>query len=240
MSNKKFVFADKLLKGFSKKSEAVTNPYVLGAEGRREWNDRYQNMAKEAWNWKKAFFGSLALSAVLAIGLVHVASQSKIQPFAVEVNDGMPIAIKAMQPMEASQQNALIYYAMTQFVVNSRTILSDTDGEKKLLDKVYAYSANSTIDYMHAYFEKNNPFDVAAQYTVSVNIVNAMPISKDTWQITWDETKRSAAGSILGVTRWEANATYKFGDVNPRFMMDNPWGLYVTQISWSQVQNQTA
>jgi len=237
MKIRKRIFKEKVSSSSQEKSALLQNPFVLGAEGRKEWNDRYETLSKITWDWKKAFFSSIALSIVLALGLIHVASQSKVQPFAVEVSKGMPIAIKAMTPMNGSQQSTLINYAVTRFISNARTILSDADGEKRLLDKVYAYSANDTIKFMREYYEKNNPFDLASQYTVSINIINSLPISKDTWQITWDEQKRSAnGGNLINVTRWEANVTYKFGEVNQNLMTDNPWGLYVTQISWSQVK----
>jgi type IV secretory pathway TrbF-like protein len=231
------LFSRKKRSNSKSKSTPLENPFVLGAEGRKEWNDRYQALSKMTWDWKKAFFMSMGLSILLAIGLIHVSSQSKIQPFAVELTNGMPIAIKSMTPMVGSQQMPLVSYAITDFISNARSILSDTEGEKKLLDKVYAYSANDTIKFMHDYFEKNNPFELASQYTVSVNIINALQISENTWQITWEEKKLSAnGGNLINVTRWEANITYKFSEVNKSLIADNPWGLYITQISWSQVQ----
>jgi type IV secretory pathway TrbF-like protein len=35
----------------------LQNPYIKGAEGRKEWNDRYMNMAQAMRNWQIAFFG---------------------------------------------------------------------------------------------------------------------------------------------------------------------------------------
>jgi type IV secretion system protein VirB5 len=237
MNIKQFIFGTK--NAMVGKSGSPQNPYVKGAEGRKEWNDRYENMKKSIGAWQKAFFCSIAISIIFAIVTAKMASESRVQPFVVETNNGMPYAVKPMEAI-SSQDQRLINFTINQFIINARTIVNDTEAEKVLLNKVYAYSANNTISFLHDYYQKNNPFDLSGQYTVTVNIVNSLPISRDTWQITWDETKRSAnGGNILGTTRWMANMTYKFGDVNQRFITDNPFGLYVTQVSWSKSQSES-
>jgi type IV secretion system protein VirB5 len=240
MSLKRFIFGDKVSQSTSEKKIAnkntSNNPFISGAEGRKEWNDRYMNMAKSIKNWQLAFAAAMAMAVILAFVVAKIATESKVQPFVVETNNGMPYALKPMPTLSAHDQK-LINFAVNQFIINAKTIISDTEAEKTLLNKVYAYSANNTINFLHDYYQTNNPFNLASQYTVSVKIINSLPISNDTWQVTWEETKRSTTGgNILGVTRWMANLTYKFGDVNPKFMNDNPFGLYITDITWSQSQ----
>lgn len=221
---------------FGSQSSSLENPYVKGADGRKEWNDRYENMKQSINRWQKAFFCSILISIIFACVVAKLATESRVQPFVVETNNGMPYAVKQMTSMSLQDQR-LINFALNQFIINARTIVHDTAAEKTLLNKVYSFSANNTINFLHDYYQKNNPFDLSAENTVTVNIVNSLPVSRDTWQITWDEIKRSTKGGhVLGVTRWMANMTYKFGDVNQRLITDNPFGFYVTQISWSQSQ----
>ena len=215
---------------------AIRNPYVSGAAGRKEWNDRYENLSQSISHWKIAFFCAIALSAIFGVVIAKMATQSSVQPFVVETNQGMPYAIKPMASWSSNDQR-VINFAVNQFIFNARTVVNDAGAEKTLLNKVYAYSANSTINFLHDYYEKNNPLDLSSQFTISVTIVNSLPISPDTWQITWDETKRATSGDYsLGVTRWMAHVTYKFGDVNPQFLNDNPFGFYITHVAWSQSQ----
>ena len=229
MNIKKFMFGGQ--------SASLENPYVHGAAGRKEWNDRYDNMKKSISHWQKAFFCAIAISILFACVLVKIATETKVQPFVVETNNGMPYAVKPMTSMSLHDQR-LINYAMNQFIINARTIVHDTEAAKVLLNKVYSFSANNTINFLHDHYQKNNPFEMSAEYSVTVNIVNSLPLSKDTWQITWDEIKRDThGGQVLGTTRWMANMTYKLGDVNQRFMTDNPFGFYVTNVSWSQSQS---
>ena len=236
MSIKKLIM-DIKSKAPGQQGSSVQNPYVKGSEGRAEWNDRYMNMKQMNQRWQLAFFIAILAVIVLAIVLGKIATESKVQPFIVETNNGMPYAIKPMQAVSVQDQR-VINFAVNQFILNARTVVNDTDTEKNLLNKVYAYSANDAISFLHDYYQKNNPFELASQYYVTVNIVNSLSMSKNTWQVTWDETRHSTTGgNSLGTSRWMANLTYKLGDVNQKFISDNPFGFYITQVTWSQSQS---
>jgi type IV secretion system protein TrbF len=210
------------------------NPYLKDAQGRKEWNDRYMNMAKAIRNWQLAFLGLIIIAIILTFITAKIAMQSKIQPYIIETNEGMPYIVKKTTKISTKDQR-LINYIVNQFIINARTILSDNEAEKKLLDKVYAYSAENTLGFLQEFYTKNNPFYLAANYTTDISIINAMPLSQNTWQIIWDETRRSANnGAVLEVLRFMANITYKFGEVNSKFVNENPFGIYITSVTWSQ------
>lgn len=215
-------------------SSSTENPFVKGAAGRKEWNDRYMNMSNMIRQWQLAFFAAIIAVMVLAFVVVKIATESKVQPFVVETNNGMPYAVKQMDATSLHDQK-LINYAINQYIINARTVISDGQAQKNLLNKLYAYTANNALNFLQVYYQQNNPFQIASKYTVTVNIVNSLPLSANTWQVTWDEVKHSVNGSNeLGTTRWVANLTYQFGDVNPHFITDNPFGFYITQMTWSQ------
>lgn len=219
-----------------KSSSAIQNPYIKGAEGRQEWNDRYMNMAKAIRNWQMAFAVVAALAFVLILIVAKLATESKIKPYVVETNKGVPYAIHPVTGVSDKDQ-LLVNYAINQFVINARTIIDDTAAEKALLDKVYAYSAGNTMSFLQDYYAKNNPFDLAGDFSASVNIINALPIGNHTWQVIWEETKRSSSGgNVIGTTRWVGHFTYQFTDVNPDHITDNPFGIYITDVSWSKSQ----
>jgi type IV secretion system protein TrbF len=223
----------KLTDYISKKNNTpLQNPYVKGAEGRAEWNDRYMNLAKSVRNWQLAFAVVSLIALILVLTVMKMAGESQVKPFVVETNQGLPYAIRPVKGISGNDQR-IINYAINQFIINSRTIISDVTAEKALLSKVLAYSADDTLKFMRDYYNQNSPFALAREFTVEVNIVNAMSLSKNTWQISWDETKR-ANGNVVGVSRWEADVTYKFGEVNPKFINDNPFGIYITNLSWAQ------
>ena len=211
----------------------LQNPYVIGASGKRAWDDRYMNMSLAVRNWQWAFGAAMVILLITVIAMIKISMESKVQPFVVETSQGMPIAIKALTSISNKDQK-LINFAINQFIINSRSIISDAEAEKAMIHKVYAYSANSVMNVLAEHWQANDPFALASLYTVSVNIVHALPISKNTWQVTWDEVRRSSvSGDVMDTTRWTADLTYQLGEVDPKKMNDNPFGLYITQLSWT-------
>lgn len=219
-----------------KQSSALLNPYVKGAEGQRIWNDRYMNMSKAIRNWQLAFSYAMIVVVIMTISLARMANESKVQPFVVETSQGMPYAIKPMEAISVKDKT-LINFALDQFIMNARSVVSDTEAEKNLLNRAYAFSADETLRYLRDYYDQNNPFEKVAHTTTSVSIVNTLPLSNNTWQVTWDETERNLeTGHVSGTTRWVAQLTYTLGEVNPKFINENPFGLYITQLTWAKSQ----
>ncbi len=212
------------------------NPYLKGSEGRKEWNDRYGTMRQAVRTWQIAFFCALAINLIFASIIARMAATTRVQPFIVETNRGMPYAITALRAT-STQDPRIINFAVNQFIINTRSIIHDTTAEKTLLTKAYAFSANHTIRFLRDYYQKHDPFQRSTQITVAVQIINTLPISHHTWQVTWDETQYSNSDNrILSVTRWMAHLSIQFGKINPAFINDNPFGIYITNVFWSQSQ----
>lgn len=220
-------------------NQELQNPYVMGAQGRQEWNDRYFNLSKAIRHWQTAFASIVMLTIIMILIIAKMSMQSRIQPVVVETSQGMPVAIL---PVTGTLTNSvtLVNFAINQFIINARTIVADTQAQKTMLDKVYAYSAENTLSFLHDYYQKNNPFELAAQHTLQVSIINTTQISANTWQVTWDETQKNSNGdNAANVTRWMANVTYRLGEVNAAHLTENPFGIYITQVSWSPLPTQT-
>lgn len=220
----------------STSSNAEQNPFVKGSEGRREWNDRYMNMAKSIRNWQIAFIALAAISFVQAMILIILVTQSKVVPYVVETSHGIPYNIKSVSGISDKDQ-LLVNYEINQFVINAKSIIADTQAEKSLLDNVYAYSAGSTFGFLQEFYAKQNPFDLAGSFTVSVNIINSLSVGKGAWQVTWEETKHDInSGNPIETTKWIGHFNYQFGQVSPKNFTKNPFGIYITNVNWSQSQ----
>ena len=217
-----------------KAAKSVENPYTTGAPGRREWDDRYFNMKSAIKQWQIVSYAMLGVVVIFAFIVVREANKVKVEPFVVEMSDGMPIAIKDMSEGDPNDVR-IILFALEQFIVNARSIVGDDTAEKTMLAKTYAYASDKAVTFLNEYYKENDPFDIAANYTTSIDIVNTLKVGDSTYQITWDETERNNTnGAIINKTRWIGNVTYRMGDVDKRFVKDNPFGLYVSQLSWSQ------
>ncbi len=215
------------------KKSAISNLYIKDTEGRREWNDRYGTMHQSLRLWQLAFFSVLMVNAVLGGVLGYLATMSKVQPFVVETHEGIPYAIAPMQNTSIHDQR-LVNFAINQFILNARTVVQDPTAQKALLDKVYAYAANQTLPFLHDYYQTHQPFEMAEHSTINITIISSLPLSSHLWQVMWDETTHNTAeGNTTQITRWVANIAYQFGEVNPHFMLANPFGLYITQLTWT-------
>ncbi len=213
------------------------NPFMAENSGRKEWNDRYDNLAKARRYWQLAFFIMIFLTVMQSFYMGKMALRTSIQPFVIEANQGMPYAILPVKAVSTTDSR-IVNYALNQFIMNVRSVVNDQEAERNILTKVYAYSAKQAKPFLHDYFSLHDPFKAANQYIISVQIINSLPLSDHTWQITWDEIKKdTGSGQLIEKSRWLAQLHYEFGPVNPHFITDNPFGIYITDISWSESQS---
>lgn len=209
------------------------NPYL---EAQKAWDDRYWQLAKSKHNWQIACGVISVIALILTITNARLATDSHILPIAVETCQGTATNILPVQ-ISPNNLTMIVKFALNQFIVNARTIVADADAEKALLDKVYAYSADNTLPFLADYYDKNDPFTLAANETADVAILDSMPISANTWQITFDVTKKGQGGS-QEKSRWLATLTFKQGEVNQKYVSTNPFGLYVTSVTWAEISTQ--
>ena len=210
------------------------NPYLNA--GRQEWNNCYDNLAKSRRYWQFAFAAAMSLAILLGFFIEKIAQRSSIQPFVIATNEGMPIVLQPAKAVAVTDIH-LVNYAMNQFIINARSVINDPEAEKNVLTKVYAYSAKQTKLFLRDFYNAHDPFRIAEQFSISVQIINSLPISNHTWQLTWDETKFPRnGGPAIEKSRWMAQLHYELGAVNPQFITDNPFGIYITEINWSQSQ----
>jgi type IV secretory pathway TrbF-like protein len=208
------------------------NPYLAG---RREWNERYGSYIAQKRLWQWTALASIAVNAMLAGGLVYQASQSRVQPFVVEVDKlGQAVAIAPAEQITTYDER--VVRAQIGNLVNfSRSITPDHVVQKKWLAKVYAMLGPQAMEAMNEYYRAHDPFQASKSQKVTVEIISALPISQESWQVQWEETARTLDGRLDGRTRWQA--IFEIGFVQPKTpkaIMDNPTGIVVKSFSWTQ------
>src|ERR1700694_984799 len=103
-------------------TKGICDPYI---NARREWNERYGSYIARARNWRYAAFGSLLVSAILACGVIWLASQSKLVPFIVEV-DKLGQAVAGERADRASTIDQRIVKAeLAAWIIDVRSVSSD-------------------------------------------------------------------------------------------------------------------
>ncbi|HEY1611741.1 MAG TPA: VirB8/TrbF family protein, partial [Paraburkholderia sp.] len=156
------------------------SPYL---SARREWNERYGDYIAQARNWRRAACAALALSLVLAIGVVWQAAQSKVVPYVVQV-DKLGDAVAVARADRAAPADARVVKAeLAAWIVNVRSTSSDPTAEKTALSGAYAVTAATATTFLNDYYRQHSPFGQTRTVAVSVDAV--LPISKQTYQIQW-------------------------------------------------------
>ena len=203
--------------------------------GRREWDDRYAGLARGKRNWQLAALGLLAVNGLLSAGFIHLASQSRITPFVVEVDRlGQAVAFGPAEQLRKTDER-LIRYQLNLFVRDVRSVFADPEVQKTVINRAYAHAKDGALGFLNGHFKTSNPFLQSAESSVAVQVQSVLRLSPTSWQVQWKETQVAPVGRILSETAWQAVLGVEI--VPPEttdVLLVNPLGLYVTEINWTQ------
>lgn len=198
------------------------------------WDDRVGSALAHAYSWRLAFFGCLALAGGLAASSIWQSSQSRIEPYVVEV-DRLGAA-QAVGPAEQDWRpgDAVIARAIERFVVDVRSLSSDPVIVRERWLDAYAMVTGSGRVFLDGYARANDPFAAIGERTVSVQPTTVVRASDQSFRIDWIE-QTFERGALTATRRWTAVVTLKSVKPTTRTALQaNPLGLYVDQIDWSE------
>ena len=223
----------RLFRHRERESEAMGGP---PARGRREWDDRYSGLARGKRNWQLAALGLLAIDGLLAGGLIHLATQSRVSPFVVEVDRlGQAVAFGPAEQLRKTDER-LIRYQLNLFIRDVRSVFSDAEVQKTVINRAYGHSKDAALGFLNDYFKKSNPFLREAEGTVTVQVQSVLRLSPSSWQVQWRETPIATGGRVGQEAAWQAVLGVELTPPETTdLLLVNPLGLYVTEINWTQV-----
>jgi type IV secretion system protein VirB5 len=204
-------------------------------DARREWNERYGSYIKQAHTWKIISI-SLMLITLLAVGgFIYTSSQNRFIPYIVQINKlGEPISTFRAKATVIKDPK-IIKFSLSEFIVNYRTVYNDKDVQVQMIKKAYNYlSANSpAYNMLTQYFVDNPPFHQKKR--VVVKIISVLQLSKNNWQIDWEEETFNSKGELIQTENYKGIT--KFAIVPPTSeerILKNPIGLYITEFNFNQ------
>jgi len=209
---------------------------------RREWDTRMGTAVVQAKNWRLATFASLGAVSVSLLGLIYLGAQPKTVPHIIEV-DRLGAATY-LGPVGRPGDNyvpsdAVITYHLRRFIDDTRSLCSDPAVLKRNWLDAYNLLTPRGGNMLTAFVEKpeNDPFRRAQDERVSLEMLSAVRVSGDTWQLDWQETAWDKNGAPLGrPTVWRGMLRTllqmpKTGEA----MAKNPIGLYIDEFHWDKV-----
>lgn len=225
----------------------VGDPAYL--RGRAEFDSVFADLAKGKRNWQLVAFVAVGLSGILAVGLVTLATQSRITPYVVEVDQlGRAQAFGPAERLTLSDQR-LVTSQLAGFVRDVRTVLADPAGQADLVRRAYAFADQEAGAFLNAYFATpaNDPRLLARDATRLVEVTSVLPVPgtaprgggdlPTAWKVSWTETTvPRAAGAAPVVTAWEGYfGTRVVPPTSTQQITANPLGLYVTSVNWTRI-----
>ena len=215
---------------YGKTPEPVT-PYQRAAQA---WDDRIGSARVQARNWRLMAFGSLALSAGLAGGLIWQSANGSIVPWVVQVDKlGQAQAIAPAVPDYRPTDPQVAFY-LARFIEQVRSVPADPIVVRQNWLRAYDLASDKGALALSDYARANDPFARVGKVQVSVEVSSVIRASPDSFRIAWIE-RRYQDGALAATERWSAILTVAVQ--TPRdadTLRKNPLGLYVTAIDWSK------
>lgn len=223
-----------------KTSQAVEsdNPDAPWVRAGRAYNDTYLRLAAQVANWRMFAFFCIIVAVIAVSGAIYIGSMSKMIPYLVEVDKlGRTVAVRALTGEDAiTDSKRLVYREMYDLIEHLRTVTTDTSANKSNINKGFSRLDGAAVTYARTELKKAPPNEVGATKTVQVFVKTALPLSKDTWQIEWEEVSFGLDGKEMGVEKWKASLRFSLvpsGD--EQSIRENPIGFTVTDLNWMKV-----
>jgi type IV secretion system protein VirB5 len=209
----------------------LETPYQRAAQA---WDERIGSARVQARNWRLMALGSLALSAVLATGLIWQTSRSSVTPWVVQV-DRLGQA-QAVAPAEAGYRptDPQIAWHLARFIEEVRSIPADPVVVRQNWLRAYDYATDRGALALNDYARANDPFSKVGKLQVAVDVSSVVRASPDSFRVEWVE-RHYQDGALTATQRWSAILTVVLQP--PRSAEDlrkNPLGVFVHAVNWSQ------
>lgn len=220
-------------------SPVMTSCYV---SGREEWLERYGSYIQRARQWRMATIIALFITGVSVVGNVVQATQSKVVPYVVEVDQLGRIAAVERASVAAPVPTRVVQASLSEFVTQWRSVTADLDLQKRFIERLSFFVAGAARGQMKQWYELNNPYDRAKDKLVQVNI-KSLPaqVSADSWRVEWTEVTRNHSGVQIGAEGFQATLTIQIQPpTTDTQILRNPGGVYITSMSSSSLMEPSA
>jgi type IV secretory pathway TrbF-like protein len=177
---------------------------------------------------------ALALTSALSL---YLARKPHAVPYVIALDKAGEIT-GLLQPLGAdpSANEAVVRFELARFITDARSVLSDGIAEKAALHGVYDMARGEAATVLPTWYRDHPPFELASKETIHAEVDSVLRAPNGGYEVRWTETSRNLNGEVLSAERWRALLAVEQATPDPDHMLNNPIGLYVTQIDWSEEQ----
>jgi type IV secretion system protein VirB5 len=214
-------------------------PYL---EARREYSDRYANLAAGRRNWQLAAFCAFVIAAMCsAVAFIQVRKPAEV-PYVVMLDrsDGYAITFPTSPAASATaiDMGQVEQQTVAAFIRSARAVVADMRGEDDLMNFVKYHATGKAEADLTDYFmsKEHRPYLVSRDHSVSPTIASLIGVGVHTWQVRWTETKFDRQGHEISGETPEHWVAIVHTIVNPKegHALVNPFGIYVDVVQWTR------
>lgn len=226
-----------------------TNEVASGGNGDTPYLDarrvlRDENARARAGEraWQLVACGALLIALAAVGGVIYIGAQSKFIPYVV-VTDRLATLL-AFGPADkaASPDKGAVRAWVLNFIHWTRTVTPDAALQWDFVHGAYAMVKPKDPAYRElvgGWYEAtkdSRPNARAEKLIVHVENPFALPVSADTWQVSWTEEEEDRDGRLIRRFPMRAMLTVYAApaeNANPEALRFNPFGIYVKTFTWS-------
>lgn len=213
------------------RTPAPETPYQRAGQA---WDERIGSARVQARNWRLMSFGSLLLSAGLAMGLVWQNARGTVTPWVVQV-DRLGQA-QAVGPATAGYRptDPQIAWYLARFIEDVRSVSADPVVVRKNWLDAYGYVTSQGAQALDGYARADDPFTKVGKEQVAVDVSSVIRDSPSSFRVAWTE-HRYVDGALAATERWTAILTVVLQPpTSADALTKNPLGVFVHAINWSK------
>lgn len=214
--------------------ETEKSSYV---RGREEWLERYGSYIDRERRWRWIAIICLCITVVAVGGNVIQATQNKIVPYVVAVDNIGNIRAVERASAPSATPTHVIQAELSNFVVNWRTVTADLDLQKRMLERLQYSVAGAAKGQMREWYAVNNPYERAKNILVQVDIKSLpSPVSANSWRVEWTETTRNHTGVLMNQGMFQATLAVQIEPpTTDAAVLRNPGGVFIVSMSSSSI-----
>lgn len=198
------------------------------------WDERIGAARVQAANWRLMALGLLASNIVQSGGMIWQVARGTVTPWVVEVDRlGQTLAVgpavRGYRPPDP-----VIAWTLSRFVENTRSLPADPVVLGQNWRRAYDFTDAAGAAALSDYARSADPFAQVGKTQVSVDVINVVRASPDSFRLAWVE-RRYVDGQLVTTQRWSAILTLVItAPTSPEAFVKNPFGIFVRAISWSR------
>src|ERR1700721_1965353 len=198
------------------------------------WDERIGSARVQAYHWRLAAFGALAVAFVIAGGLIWQAGRSTVTPYVVEINSQGDVRAVGPAAENFHPTDAQVSSLLARFIREVRAVPLDPivlrENWLEAYDAVTARGAATLNEYARA----SNPFGHVGESSNAVEVTSVVRASETSFQVRWVE-RAYTNGALATTEHWTAILSIiQQTPHDVQHLRKNPLGVYVDSLDWSR------